>query len=156
MTPSQDELAKLYEEAKTIAVVGCSPISRWPKPSAVVPAYMQVHGYRILPVNPHETEVLGEPAVPSLADVSQPVGIVDVFRPAEETPAIAQTAVDLGARCLWLQTGIVSEEARSIAEAGGLMVVMDQCIAITHGELGLGPGVAAWKAQQEAEAGTGH
>jgi predicted CoA-binding protein len=105
-----------------------------------------------LPVNPHETEVLGEPAVPSLADVRESVDIVDVFRPADEAPAIAQAAVDLGARCLWLQTAIVSEEALTIAEAGGLMVVMDQCIAITHGELGLGPGVAAWKAQQEAEA----
>ena len=150
--PSLDDLRTLYAEAKTIAVVGCSPRSRWPKPSAVVPAYMQAHGYRIVPVNPYETEILGEPAVASLADLREPVDVVDVFRPADETPAIAQAAVDLGARYLWLQTGIVSEEARSIAEAGGLTVVMDQCIAITYADLGLGPAVPAWKAVQEAEA----
>jgi predicted CoA-binding protein len=150
--PSEADLRRLYAEAKTIAVVGCSPISRWPKPSAVVPAYMQAHGYRILPVNPYETEILGEPAVPALADLQEPVDIVDVFRPADETPAIAQAAVDLGARYLWLQTGIVSEEARSVAEAGGLVVVMDQCIAITYADLGLGPAVPEWKAAQQEEA----
>jgi len=149
---SQDDLRKLYAETKTIAVVGCSPRSRWPKPSAVVPAYMQAHGYRILPVNPHETEILGEPVVASLAELREPVDIVDVFRPADETPAIAQAAVDLGARYLWLQTGIVSEEARDIAEAGGLAVVMDQCIAITYADLDLGPAVPAWKAAQAEEA----
>jgi predicted CoA-binding protein len=150
--PSQDDLRKLYAETKTIAVVGCSPRSRWPKPSAVVPAYMQAHGYRIIPVNPNVTEALGEPAVASLADLQEPVDVVDVFRPADEAPGIAQAAVELGARYLWLQTGIVSEEARSIAEAGGLTVVMDQCIAITYADLGLGPAVPAWKAVQEAEA----
>ena len=149
---SQDDLRNLYAEAKTIAVVGCSPRSRWPKPSAVVPAYMQAHGYRIVPVNPHVTEVLGEPAVASLADLEEPADIVDVFRPAGEAPAIARAAVDLGARYLWLQTGIVSEEARSIAEAGGLTVVMDQCIAITYADLGLGPAVPTWKAAQQEEA----
>ena len=150
--PSQDDLRKLYAEAKTIAVVGCSSRSRWPKPSAVVPAYMQAHGFRIVPVNPHETEILGEPAVASLADLREPVDIVDVFRPADEAPAIAQAAVDLGARYLWLQTGIVSQEARDVAEAGGLTVVMDQCIAITYADLRLGPAVPAWKAAQQEEA----
>jgi uncharacterized protein len=150
--PSLDDLRKLYAEAKTIAVVGCSPRSRWPKPSAVVPAYMQAHGYRIVPVNPHVTEALGEPAAVSLADLQEPVDVVDVFRPADETPGIAQAAVELGARYLWLQTGIVSEEARSIAQDGGLMVVMDQCIAITYADLGLGPAVPAWKATQAEEA----
>jgi predicted CoA-binding protein len=150
--PSEADLRRLYAEAKTIAVVGCSPISRWPKPSAVVPAYMQAHGYRILPVNPNETEILGEPAVPALADLQEPVDIVDVFRPADEAPAIAQAAVDLGARYLWLQTGIVSEEAQQIAEAGGLTVVMDQCIAITYADLGLGPAVPDWKAAHQEEA----
>jgi predicted CoA-binding protein len=149
---SQDDLRRLYAEVKTMAVVGCSPRSRWPKPSAVVPAYMQAHGYRIVPVNPYVTEVLGEPAVASLADLREPVDIVDVFRPADEAPAIAQAAVDLGARYLWLQTGIVSEEAQKVAEAGGLTVVMDQCIAITYAELGLGPAVPAWKAAQQEEA----
>ena len=150
--PSQDDLRKLYAEAKTIAVVGCSSRSRWPKPSAVVPAYMQAHGFRIVPVNPHEIEILGEPAVASLADLREPVDVVDVFRPAEEAPAIAQAAVDLGARYFWLQTGIISEEARSVAEAGGLVVVMDLCIAITYADLGLGPSVPEWKAEQQEEA----
>ena len=150
--PPQDDLRRLYAEAKTIAVVGCSPRSRWPKPSAVVPAYIQAHGYRIVPVNPNETEILGEPAVASLALLREPVDVVDVFRPADEAPAIAQAAVDLGARYLWLQTGIVSEEARSVAETGGLMVVMDLCIAITYADLGLGPAVPEWKAAQQEEA----
>ena len=98
-----------------------------------------------------EPEILGEPAVASLAEISDPVDIVNVFRPAEEAPALARAAVELGARCLWLQTGIYSPEARAIASAGGLSYVEDNCIGITHGELGLGPGVAAWKAEQEAQ-----
>jgi len=143
------ELRELYRDASTIAVVGCS--LNWAKPSAVVPAYMQSQGYRIVPVNPTEPEILGEPAVASLAEISEPVDIVNVFRPAEEAPALARAAVELGARCLWLQTGIYSAEARAIASAGGLSYVEDNCIGITHGELGLGPGVAAWKAEQEAQ-----
>lgn len=143
------ELRDLYRDASTIAVVGCS--LNWPKPSAVVPAYMQSEGYRIVPVNPNEPEMLGEPCVGSLAETSEPVDIVNVFRPADEAPPLARAAVELGARCLWLQTGIVSPEARAIAEAGGLEYVEDSCIGISHGELGLGPGVTAWKAEQEAQ-----
>ena len=143
-----DELRELYEGSRTIAVVGCS--AHWPKPPHVVPAYMQSEGFRILPVNPNEAELLGEPCVGSLEQISEPVDIVDVFRPADEAPALAHAAVALGARCFWLQTGIVSEEAAAIAAAGGLVVVMDDCIGITYGELGLGAGVAAWKAKQEA------
>ena len=145
---TDDELRRLYRESSTIAVVGCS--TSWPKPPAVVPAYMQSSGYRILPVNPNEAEILGEPCVASLADVSEAVDIVNVFRPAAEAPALARAAVDLGATSLWLQTGIRSDEARGIAEAGGLVFVEDSCIGISHGELGLGPGVAAWKAAEEA------
>jgi uncharacterized protein len=143
-----DELRELYAESRTIAVVGCS--AHWPKPPHVVPAYMQSEGFRIMPVNPNEEELLGEPCADSLEELVEPVDIVDVFRPAAEAPALAHAAVALGARCLWLQTGIVSDEAARIAEAGGLTVVMDDCIGITYGELGLGSGVAAWKAKQEA------
>jgi predicted CoA-binding protein len=146
---TEADLRELYRDASTIAVVGCS--LNWPKPSAVVPAYMQSQGYRIIPVNPNEPEILGEPSVGSLAEISEPVDIVDVFRPADEAPGIARAAVELGARCLWLQTAIVSPEAREIAEAGGLLYVEDSCIGIAHGEAGLGPGVAAWKADQEAQ-----
>lgn len=145
---TEDELRELYAASKTVAVVGCS--SRWPKPSHVVPAYMQSEGFRIAPVNPNEAELLGEPCLDSLEDVTEQVDIVDVFRPAPEAPALAHTAVALGARCLWLQTGIVSDEAARIATDGGLIVVMDDCIGITYGELGLGQGVTAWKAKQEA------
>lgn len=145
---TKEELVDLYLTARTIAVVGCS--DGWPKPAAVVPAYMQSEGYRILPVNPHEVELLGMRCVDTLADVDEPIDIVDVFRPAEEAPAIARAAVEAGARCLWLQTGIVSEEARETAEAAGLLYIEDACIGISQGELGLGPGVAAWKAEQEA------
>jgi hypothetical protein len=142
------ELLELYRDASTMAVVGCS--LNWAKPSAVVPAYMQSEGYRIIPVNPNETELLGEPCVGSLDEVDEPVDIVDVFRPADEAPAIARAAVELGARCLWLQTGIVSPEARAIAEAAGISYVEDRCIGISFGELGCGTGVAAWKAAEEA------
>lgn len=148
IVPSDGELRRLYAESRTIAVVGCS--SQWPKPSHVVPAYMQSEGYRIVPVNPNEEELLGERCVGSLQEASGPIDIVDVFRPAAEAPAIARAAVELGARCLWLQTGILSEEASEIAVAGGLMVAADCCIGIVHGDVGLGIGVTAWKAAQEA------
>ena len=146
--PTREQIGDLYRSASTIAVVGCS--LSWPKPSAVVPAYMQSQGYRIVPVNPHETEMLGEPCFASLADVDERIDIVDVFRPADEAPDIARIAAELGARWLWLQTGIVSAEARRIAAAAGISYVENDCIGISHGELGLGPGVAAWKATQEA------
>jgi predicted CoA-binding protein len=146
--PPEDELRRLYAECETIAVVGCS--GQWPKPSHVVPAYMQVEGYRIIPVNPNEEELLGEPCVASLDNVAEPIDIVNVFRPAPEVPAIARAAVESGARCLWIQNGIVSLEAARIAAEGGLTVVMDSCIGIMHGDLGLGIGVTEWKAAREA------
>ena len=146
--PPEAELRRIYAESNTIAVVGCS--GQWPKPSHVVPAYMQAEGYRIVPVNPNEDDLLGEPCVSSLEEVSEPVDIVDVFRPAPETPAIARAAVALGARCLWIQNGIDSPEAARIAAEGGLTVVMDSCIGIMHGDLGLGIGVTRWKAEREA------
>jgi uncharacterized protein len=145
---TDEELRDLYARSSTIAVVGCS--SRWPKPPAVVPAYMQSEGYRIVPVNPNEDELLGERCLGSLDELDEPVDIVNVFRPAAEAPALAVSAVALGARCFWLQTGIVSDEAAEVAGEAGLVVVMDECIGITFGELGLGQGVAAWKAKQEA------
>jgi predicted CoA-binding protein len=93
---------------------------------------LQAIGYRVIPVNPRETEVLGERAFASLADIDVPVDIVDVFRRPEDTPAIADEAVRIGAKALWLQTGIANDEAAARAEAGGLMAVMDVCIASTH------------------------
>ncbi len=89
-------------------------------------------GYRVIPVNPNETEVLGQKAYPSLPDVPAPIDIVDVFRRAEYTPAIADAAVKVHAKALWLQQGIVNEDAAARATAGGLTVIMDACIAVEH------------------------
>jgi uncharacterized protein len=132
------QLARIYAETKTIAVVG---ISRHPfKPSQRIPKYLQEQGYRIRPVNPRGGSVLGEPVARSLAEVDGPVDVVDVFRPAEEAPTIARQAIDIGAKVLWLQEGIESQEAKRIAEAAGLTVVMNRCMGETHAELGLGRG----------------
>jgi predicted CoA-binding protein len=96
---------------------------------------LQHVGYKVIPVNPRETEVLGERSYPSLLDIPERVDIVDVFRRAEDTPPIADEAVKIGAKALWLQTGIESEEAAARATAGGLMVVMNACIGATHAML---------------------
>lgn len=131
VAPEDRELRALLGGARTIAVVGLS--SKPDRPSNSVAAYLQGHGYRIVPVNPNETEVLGERAYPSLRDL--PVGlhvdVVDVFRRAEETPAVARDAVAIGARVLWLQTGIVNEDAYRVASDAGLEVIMGVCIRST-------------------------
>jgi predicted CoA-binding protein len=100
---------------------------------------LQRSGYRVIPVNPRETEILGERSYPSLVDVPERIDIVDVFRRAEDTPGIADEAVTIGAKALWLQTGIVSEDAAARAKAGGLTVVMDRCIGATVSLLKAGP-----------------
>jgi len=122
------ELRSLLGEAHVIAVVGISS-KPW-RPSHEVASYLQGHGYRIVPVNPNEEEVLGERAFPSLLDIPREtrVDVVDVFRRAEHTPEVARDAVTIGAKVLWLQEGIVSEEAARIASEGGLEVIMGVCI----------------------------
>jgi uncharacterized protein len=137
--PSDDDLRRMYREIRTIAVVGASTDEE--KPASYIPEYLRSQGYRIVPVNPRAGEVLGERAYPSLADVDVPVDVVQVFRPAEETPAIARQAVAAGAKVLWLQEGIVSEEAARIGREGGLMVVMDRCLGTTHRMLFQGQGI---------------
>jgi predicted CoA-binding protein len=134
----RERLVGIFAETKTIAVVGASADPS--KPAHTIPRYLQRQGYRIVPVNPRGGELLGEPVARSLAEVDGPVDVVEVFRPAEEAPGIAREAVEVGAKVLWLQLGIVSQEARQVAEAAGLTVVMDRCMGQTHGELGLGPG----------------
>ena len=134
----RERLLRIYAETKTIAVVGAS--SDPSKPAHQIPRYLQRQGYRILPVNPHGGELFGEPVARSLAEVKGPVDVVEVFRPAGEAPEIAREAVKVGAKVLWLQLGIESEEAKQVAEAAGLTVVMDRCMGETHGALGLGPG----------------
>jgi uncharacterized protein len=135
VTPEDRELRALLGEARTIAVVGLS--SKESRASFSVARYLQTHGYRIVPVNPRETDVLGEPAYPSLLDIPDDVRIdvVDVFRRPEETPAVARDAVAIGAKVLWLQEGIVNEEAYGIADAAGLDVIMGVCIRHTRERL---------------------
>ena len=128
ITPEDRELRALLGEAQTVAVVGLS--SRPGRYSHQVARYLQEHGYTIIPVNPSEDSVLGEPAYPSLraipADVR--VDVVDVFRRAENTPEVARDAVAIGAKVFWLQEGIVNEEAARIASQAGLDVIMGVCI----------------------------
>jgi uncharacterized protein len=133
----RDTLTRIYRESRTIAVVGASADEQ--KAAYRIPEYLQGQGYRIRPVNPRGGTILGEPVAVSLAEVDEPVEVVDVFRPAAEAPDIARQAVDIGAKVLWLQLGIASDEARRIAEDGGLTVVMDRCMGAVHRELGLGP-----------------
>jgi predicted CoA-binding protein len=128
--PTDPELKQLLIDATTIAMVGAS--SNPDKASHGIMQKLQSVGYRVIPVNPRETEILGERSYPSLLDVPERIDIVDVFRRAEDTPGIADEAITIGAKALWLQTGIVSEEAAARAKAGGLMVVMDACIGATH------------------------
>ena len=123
---------------RPIAVVGAS---REPTRAAHrIPAYLQSQGFRIIPVSPRGTELFGERVRRSLAEIEEPIDVVDVFRPSDETPEIARQAVAAGARVLWLQLGIENDEARRIAEDAGLTVVMNRCLGATHRWLGLGPG----------------
>jgi predicted CoA-binding protein len=120
---------------QTITVVGASAAPA--KEAHSVPAHMQRLGWRIIPVNPHAETILGEPVYRSLAAITEPVGLVDVFRPSSQTPDIARQAVAVGATALWLQLGIASAEARSIAENAGLLYVEDRCLIIEQRRLGL-------------------
>jgi len=131
--PPDDVLRQLLTNASTIAMVGAS--SNPDRPSNGIMRKLQSAGYRVIPVNPNETAVLGERAYASLADVPEHIDIVDVFRRAEFTPAIADQAVKIGAKALWLQSGVVNDEAAAKAEAGGLMAVMDACIGVMHSVL---------------------
>lgn len=134
-SPGDAELRSILGDAETIAVVGLSDNRL--RDSYEVAEFLQRKGYRIVPVNPFVTEVLGERCYASLADIPNDIQIdvVDVFRRAEHTPGIAAQAVELGAKVLWLQDGIVNEEARGIAEDAGLTVIMGVCIRTTERRL---------------------
>ncbi|HVV44669.1 MAG TPA: CoA-binding protein [Bryobacteraceae bacterium] len=120
----------LLQIAKTIAVVGLS--SRRSRPSYGVSEYMQSMGYRIIPVNPNETEILGEKVWPSLEDIPEPVDIVDIFRRSEFVPEIVDAAIRIGAKAVWMQEGVIHEKAADQARVAGLEVVMDRCILKEH------------------------
>lgn len=128
----QDErtIREILLSMRTVAIVGLSPNVL--RPSYFVGFYLQRHGYRIVPVNPREQEILGETSYPSLAAIPFPVDVVDVFRAPAAVPGIAEEAVEIGAKALWLQFEVVSPEGAGIAEAGGLKVVMDRCAKIEH------------------------
>lgn len=126
-------LRRVLRESRTLAVVGLS--ADWFRPSYFAAKYMQEHGYRIIPVNPRYDSILGEKCYPSLSAIPEPVDLVDVFRKPADAPQIAEEAVAIGARTLWLQIGVISEEARNIAEKAGLTVVMDRCVKIEYARL---------------------
>lgn len=119
----------------TITTVGASNAPE--KAAHYVPEHMQQHGWRIVPVNPHEDEILGERVYRTLAEIPEPLGLVNVFRPSEATPDFARQAVAAGATALWLQLHIASAEARQIAEDAGLLYVEDRCLIIEQRRLGL-------------------
>lgn len=126
-------LRRILKGCRTIAVVGLS--NEWHRPSYFAAKYMQQHGYRVIPVNPRYTEVLGEPCYPSLADIPGKVDLVDVFRRTEDVPQIAQQAVQIGAQCLWQQIGVMNLEADALAREAGLDSVMNRCVKIEHARL---------------------
>jgi predicted CoA-binding protein len=128
----QDPLTiqRVLNNAKTVAIVGLS--SNHLRASYFVGFYLQRHGYRVIPVNPRESAVLGEPSFKTLADVPVPVDIVNVFRAPDALPGIAAEAVGIGAKSLWCQFTVINEEGGRIAEAGGLSVIMDRCIKVEH------------------------
>jgi predicted CoA-binding protein len=132
LTRYQDPLTiqRVLLSAKTIAVVGLSKNEL--RASYFVGYYLKRHGYRVIPVNPREAEILGEKSFKDLASVPVPVDIVNVFRAPEALPAIAAEAVEIGAGSIWCQFGVINQEAARIAEAGGVSVIMDRCIKVEH------------------------
>ena len=135
MTSTDATVERILTRYDTITVVGASAAAF--KAAHSVPAHMQRHGWRIIPVNPHADQILGEQVYRTLAGVPEQVGLVDVFRPPEQAPDIARQAVAAGASALWLQLGIASAEARAIAEDAGLLYVENRCLTIEQRRLGL-------------------
>ena len=133
-----EKVRRILTRHKVLAVVGLS--AQWHRPSYFAAKYMQQHGYRVIPVNPMYDEILGEKCFKSLRDIPGPVDIVDCFRKSAEIPALADEAIAIGAKVLWMQLGIESADARRKAEAAGLEVVEDRCVKIEHGRFfgGLG------------------
>ena len=128
----QDSLTiqRVLHTAKTIAVVGLS--GNQLRASNFVGYYLKRHGYQVIPVNPRETEILGEKCYPSLRDIPEPVDVVDVFRAPAAVPEIAADAVAIGAGTLWCQFGVINADGAKIAEDGGVTVIMDRCIKVEH------------------------
>ena len=132
LTRYQDPLTiqRVLHSAKTIAIVGLSPNEL--RASYFVGYYLRRHGYRVIPVNPRETEILGQKSYPSLSDVPEPVDIVNVFRAPDALPEIAREAVAIRAGALWCQYGVINSDGARIAEDGGVTVIMDRCLKVEH------------------------
>lgn len=133
-----DKIRRILGRSRTIAVVGLS--AQWHRPSYFAAKYMQEHGYRVIPVNPTYDKILGEKCLESLRDIPVAVDVVDCFRKSSEIPAIAEEAIAIGAKVLWMQLGVENAQARARAEAAGLEVVENRCVKIEHGRFfgGLG------------------
>src|SRR4030088_3046900 len=131
-------LRRILHESQVIAVVGLS--ADWFRPSFFAAKYMLEHGYRVIPVNPRYPEILGQKCYPSLQDIPEKFGIVDIFRKSQDVMPIAEAAIAIGARVLWQQLGVRNEAAAAKARAAGLESVLDRCVKIEHGRLfgGLG------------------
>ena len=128
-------LRRILQRHRRVAIVGLS--ADWHRPSYFVAKYLQQHGYRVFPVNPRYAgaEILGQPCVASLADLPEPVDMVDVFRRSDDVLPIAEQAIAIGARCLWQQIGVVNTEADRLTQSAGLDSVMDRCVKIEHARL---------------------
>ena len=127
---TEDAIGHLLQSARTIAVVGLSPSPL--RPSHGVAAYLQSHGYRIIPVNPEVKNVLGEKSYPSLLDVPEKIDVVDIFRRSEFVPPIVDQAIQLKVAAVWMQEGVIHEEAAKKARAARILVVMDRCMLKEH------------------------
>lgn len=134
---SDEGIREILSSTKTIALVGASPNPQ--RASHAVMHYMLDRGYHVIPVNPNETEILGQKVVASLKDIQEPVDMVDVFRTSEAAGPLCDEAIAIGAKSVWLQLGVINEEGAKRAEAAGLKVIMDRCPAIDMPRLGMGP-----------------
>jgi predicted CoA-binding protein len=138
MDDDSDKIRRILRTSRTIAVVGLS--AQWHRPSYFAAKYLQEHGYRVIPVNPAYPEILGEKSYKSLRDIPDRVDVVDCFRRSAEIPSLAEDAIAIGAKVLWMQLGVENADARRVAEAAGLDVVENRCMKIEHGRFfgGLG------------------
>lgn len=128
-----DNLRRILAQNRTIAVVGLS--ANWWRPSFFAAKYLKDHGYRIVPVNPNYSEILGETCYPTLKEVPHAIDVVDLFQRSDRAAEFAEQAVAIGAKVLWMQLGVINESAAAVARNGGLEVVMDRCMKIEHARL---------------------
>lgn len=133
---TDERIKKILKDCKTIAVIGLSP--KEDRPSHVVAKYLKSQGYRIIPVNPNADEILGEKCYPDLSAVPYPIDVVDIFRRPEDVPPIVDEAIKIKAKVIWMQEGIINEEAAEKAGKAGLEVVMDHCMLKEHKRLVVG------------------